>query len=72
MSPEVANIEQRLVVVESALADLQKKLGLALPSAHWVEEVSGSLADIPEDDYKQFLECCRAVRAEQPVEKLQP
>ena len=41
---------------------VQEKLGLVPSGTNWVEQVSGSLADIPEDDYQQFLECCRAVR----------
>src|SRR5438876_913857 len=31
-------------------------------SGNWVERASGSLADIPEEDYQQFLGCCRTVR----------
>jgi hypothetical protein len=30
--------------------------------ANWVEQIAGSLADIPEEDYQLFLDCCRAVR----------
>ena len=55
-------IEQRLALVEASLSQLQEKLGLAPSAPNWVEAVSGSLADIPEEDYQQFLECCRAVR----------
>ena len=62
MSAEIAQIEQRLSSVETALTQVQQKLGLAPSPASWVEQVSGSLADIPEDDYQRFLECCRAVR----------
>jgi hypothetical protein len=63
MSGDIANIEQRLTSVEAALAQVQRRLGLAPTPANWVEQVAGSLADLPEEDYQQFLECCRAVRA---------
>ena len=62
MSAEIMQIEQRLTSVEAALAQVQRRLGLASSPANWVEQVAGSLADIPEEDYQQFLECCRAIR----------
>ncbi len=63
MSTDITQIEHRLSSVEMALTQVQKKLGLAPAGTNWVEQVSGSLADIPEDDYQQFLEYCRAVRS---------
>ena len=62
MSIDIAQIDQRLSSVETALTQVQQKLGLAPPSGNWVEQVSGSLADIPEQEYQQFLDCCRAIR----------
>jgi hypothetical protein len=62
MSADLAQIEQRLTSVEAALSQVQQRLGLAPSGVNWVEQVSGSLADIPEEDYQRFLECCRAVR----------
>jgi len=64
MSVDLAQFDQRLVSIEAALAQVQRRLGLAPSSANWVEQVAGSLADTPEEDYQQFLECCRAVRNE--------
>jgi hypothetical protein len=64
VSIDITQIEKRLSSVETALSQVQQRLGLAPSSANWVEQISGSLADIPEDDYQQFLECCRAVRNE--------
>ncbi len=72
MSVDIAQIDERLTSVEAALAQVQQKLGFAPSSANWVEQVSGSLADIPEDDYQQFLECCRSVRAGGSIETPQP
>jgi hypothetical protein len=66
MSLENAEIEQRLSSVETAMSQVQRRLGLVL-SSNWVEQVSGSLADIPDDDYQKFLECCRAVRNGDPI-----
>ena len=62
MSVDIAQIEQRLTSVEAALTQVQQKLRLAPPPVNWVEQVSGSLADIPEEDYQLFLDCCRGVR----------
>jgi len=67
MSADIQQIEQRLTSVEGALAQVQQKLGLAPSSSSWVEQVSGSLADIPEEDYQRFLDCCRAVRNGDPI-----
>ncbi len=67
MSIDIAQIDQRLTSVEAVLTQVQQKLGLAPSPANWVEQVSGSLADIPEEEYQQFLECCRAVRNGEPI-----
>ena len=56
-------IEQRLSTVEAALTQVQHKLGLTPTPKNWVEQVSGSLAAISEEDYQQFLDCCRAARS---------
>jgi len=63
MAADLVQIEQRLSSVEAGLAEVQKRLGLSPSSANWVDAVSGSLADMPEVDYQQFLDCCRAVRS---------
>ncbi len=62
MSSAMAQFDQRLTSIEAALAQVQQRLGLAPSSANWVEQVAGSLADMAEEDYQRFLECCRAVR----------
>jgi hypothetical protein len=62
MSVDLAQIDERLKLVETTLIQVRQRLGLAPPPENWVERVSGSLADIPEDDYQQFLRCCQAVR----------
>jgi hypothetical protein len=67
MSVGIAQLEHRLAAVEAALTQVQHKLGLATPAANWVEAVSRSLADILEEDYQLFLDCCRAVRNGEPL-----
>lgn len=62
MPVEFAHFEQRLSSLEAALNLVQKKLGMEPAPSDWVEQVSGSLADIPEDDYNRFLDYCRAAR----------
>lgn len=61
------SIEQRLSLVEAGLSQVQQRLGIVSSPANWVEQVAGSLADIPEVEYQQFLECCRAIRNGGPV-----
>jgi hypothetical protein len=62
MAVDLVQLEQRLSAVETALSQVRQKLGLSSAPANWVEQVAGSLADIPEEDYQKFLDCCRAVR----------
>ena len=62
MAQNLMPIEQRLSSLESAVTQVQQKLGIPPSSGNWVDVVSGSLADIPEEDYQRFLDCCRAVR----------
>jgi len=61
MTPEVRQIEQRLSNLEVAVNVLQQKAGLT-PPANWVEQIAGSMADIPEEDYQKFRDFCQAVR----------
>jgi len=63
MSADLAQLEQRLAAVEATLVQVQQKLGLTPSAAKWVEAVSGSMADIPDEDYQLFLDCCLAVRS---------
>lgn len=72
MSIEIEQIDKRLTSVEAALTQVQQKLRLVPTAGNWVDLVSGSLADIPDDDYQKFLECCRAVRAGDAVEESAP
>jgi len=67
MSLENDEVEQRLSSVESAITQIQEKLGLTPAAPNWVERISGSLADIPKNDYQEFLECCRVVRNGEPI-----
>ncbi len=62
MSLDNEQMETRLSSVEEAVTQIQAKLGLTPSAPNWVEQISGSLADMPEDEYQQFLDCCRAIR----------
>ena len=64
MAANTEQIEQRLSSLESALTQVQQRLGLKTPAANWVDQISGSLSDMPEEEYRRFLECCREVRRE--------
>jgi hypothetical protein len=67
MSLDNEDIAERLSSVEAGLMEIQRRLGIAPPTGNWVENVSGSLADVPEVDYREFQECCRAVRNGEPI-----
>ena len=69
MSIDLTQIDQRLTSVETTLIQVRRRLGLAPPPENWVEQISGSLADIPEADYQQFLQCCQAVRDEESAQE---
>jgi len=69
MSIGLTQIDQRLTSVETTLIQVRQRLGLAPPPENWVEQISGSLADIPEADYQQFLHCCQAVRDEDSAQE---
>lgn len=60
--PDLVEIEHRLAVVEAGLNRVQSKLKMTPPGKNWVDEVSGSLADLPDEDYRRYLEHCRAAR----------
>ena len=40
-------IQQRLVAVETAVAEIQRRPGNETPAQNWVERVSGSFKDEP-------------------------
>jgi hypothetical protein len=69
MSIDLTQIDQRLASVETTLIQVRQRLGLAPPAENWVEQISGSLADIPEADYQQFLQFCQAVRDEDSAQE---
>jgi len=59
---DMIQIEERLAIVEAGLVRVQEQLGLNPSAGNWVARIAGSLADVPEDEYQQFLGYCRAVR----------
>jgi hypothetical protein len=62
MSVEVKELESRLTAVETALAQVQERLGILPPSSNWVDRIAGSLAELSDEDYRLFLDCCRRAR----------
>jgi hypothetical protein len=64
-------IEQRLSALEQAIAEIQNRLGIGPESPNRVDRISGSMKDIPEDIYQEFLAACREFRNEgRPVDDL--
>lgn len=55
-------IEQRLAAVETAIAEIQRRLeGDRKPKRNWVEVFTGSFKDEP--DFAEVVEYGRAIRA---------
>jgi hypothetical protein len=53
-------LERRLAMLESTVADLQRRLDEAPPSNNWLEKVIGSISD--EKAFLEALEFGRALR----------
>jgi hypothetical protein len=53
-------LEQRLAALESAVADLQRRLTEASATGNWLEQVTGSISDEPA--FLEALEFGRALR----------
>jgi len=68
-----ASIEERLLAVERAIAELQQRLGPGecTPPANWLERFTGSFKDEPA--FKEVIEYGRAFRMEdRPQENQEP
>jgi hypothetical protein len=59
--PTDKSIEQRLAAVESAIAELQRRLAAGPPGATWLERFTGSFKDEPAFD--EVIEYGRTLRA---------
>ncbi|MDB5351863.1 MAG: hypothetical protein JWN86_3110 [Planctomycetota bacterium] len=59
--PDETIPEQRLVVVEHTIADLQRRLEVGPPPADWLDRVTGSISD--EAAFLEALAYGRAFRA---------
>lgn len=65
---ETNTIEQRLATLENEVAELKRKLtgeSSNGKTASWVDEIAGSMKDIPQEDYDEFLRCCKEFRNSQ-------
>jgi hypothetical protein len=57
-------IEQRLTAVETAVAEIQRRLACATKAPNWVEQFTGSFKDEPA--FAEVVEYGRAIRAADP------
>lgn len=64
-------VEQRLAALEQSIEVIIKRLESGSGNTNGFEPVSGSMKDIPEDVYLEFLSACRDIReADRPVDDL--
>ena len=62
------NIEERISTLEREVALLKRQLGRNSnngESHNWVDDVSGSMADIPREELDKFRQYCREFRESQ-------
>ena len=57
-------LEERLLAVETALQEMQRRLATLLPAPHWLDEISGSFKDEPA--FEEVIALGRAFRESQP------
>lgn len=54
------SIEERLELLEREVAELKQQAGRG--KKHWFEETSGRMADIPKEDFDEFVRLGREAR----------
>ena len=57
-------IEERLLAVETALQEMQRRLATLAPRPHWLDEMIGSFKDEPA--FEEVIALGRAFRKSQP------
>jgi len=61
-------IEQRLLALESRVANLQVRLSKMAPATSWIDEITGSISD--DEAFQEALEFGRAFRhADRPKDE---
>lgn len=56
-------VEQRLAALEKEVAQLRVQLGqLTVPKGDWVEQISGSMKDVPQEEWDKFMKYCEEIR----------
>ena len=57
-------LEERLLAVETALAEMQRRLATLPPAPNWLDEIIGSFKDEPA--FEEVIALGRAFRESQP------
>ena len=58
-------VEERLSALEREVAQIKRQRMAGKSTTEekcWVDELSGSMKDIPEADFDEFVRCCREAR----------
>lgn len=59
-----AQLEERLLAVETALQEIQRRLATLLPTPNWLDEMIGSFKDEPA--FEEVIAFGRACRESEP------
>ena len=63
-------IEERLAALEKEVAQLKQQLEQIIRSVNWLDRVAGSMKDIPESEFAEFVRLGREIRqADRPADE---
>jgi hypothetical protein len=57
------SIEKRLATLEREVAELKRHLHVR--SANWLDELSGSMSDVPDEEFEKFIRYGQEIRKAQ-------
>ena len=55
-----ARLEQRITALEQEVAKLKRQLGIE--DRNWLDNLFGTMSDIPEEDFQEFVRLCKEAR----------
>jgi len=59
----IARLERRIAALEREVAKLKRQLGIE--DRNWLDNLFGTMSDIPEEDFQEFVRLCKEARDSQ-------